>query len=594
MKINFLKKAICFLGVLGFLAVGTAQAQTANVTYYFSDFTSQPAAVRRATLTPLAPAGDFGTSTNLIPSPVSLVTGAAGAVTFSNVVSGYAYSIALFGPYQVTTRTNFFPSSLTGNVNGHDYLGWVVGTASDGSVIQFAYFYPPISTNTSVTIYTVSSSTIQFTGTGSSGTPVSGSVIGSLTNDTTGNAFATATSLSNQIVSATNNALTLATNSFDPTNSAKNATNAFASGELTTATNNLLLTANAGILSATNNALALATNSFDPTNSAKNATNAFASGELTTATNNLLLTANAGILSATNNALTLASNSFNAGILSATNNALALATNSFDPTNSAKNATNAFASGELVTATNNLLVTANAGILSATNNALTLTSNSFNSGILSATNNALTLSSNALATGVNALSNYDKSIYLPVTNGTAQGLTVNSNLALGNNPFATVTPTVVGMTNWSSVDSNANGSYYQVSATLWQNTNAAIYTILTNGASAIVQSNAATLATATGLAGPWTLSGQGTGNTPGSYIGATVNETGVRHTGQANFDNLDTTIFTGNGAGLTNIPPTGISGVAAGYSGIVTNWQNTTYSNRLYYCSGVLTNVTIP
>jgi hypothetical protein len=50
----------------------------------------------------------------------------------------------------------------------------------------------------------------------------------------------------------------------------------------------------------------------------------------------------------------------------------------------------------------------------------------------------------------------------------------------------------------------------------------------------------------------------------------------------------------GNGGGLTNIPPTGISGVAAGYSGIVTNWQNTTYSNRLYYCSGVLTNVTIP
>jgi hypothetical protein len=49
--------------------------------------------------------------------------------------------------------------------------------------------------------------------------------------------------------------------------------------------------------------------------------------------------------------------------------------------------------------------------------------------------------------------------------------------------------------------------------------------------------------------------------------------------------------FTGSGAGLTNVPPAAISG---GWTGIVTNWQSTVFSNRLYYSGGVVTNVTYP
>jgi hypothetical protein len=49
--------------------------------------------------------------------------------------------------------------------------------------------------------------------------------------------------------------------------------------------------------------------------------------------------------------------------------------------------------------------------------------------------------------------------------------------------------------------------------------------------------------------------------------------------------------ITGNGSGLTNIPPTALS---VGWTGIVTNWQSTTYSNRVYYYNGIVTNVTRP
>lgn len=49
--------------------------------------------------------------------------------------------------------------------------------------------------------------------------------------------------------------------------------------------------------------------------------------------------------------------------------------------------------------------------------------------------------------------------------------------------------------------------------------------------------------------------------------------------------------FIGSGAGLTGILPAAISG---GFTGTVTNWGVSAYSNRVYYFNGIVTNVTRP
>jgi hypothetical protein len=325
------------LWALGF-GLWTSEAQTVNVTYYFTDFTTAPAAVERATLTPLAPAGDFN-ETNLIYGPVSQVTSPSGAVTFSNVVSGYAYSISIMGQYQVTTRTNFFPTGLSGNVNGHDYLGWIVGTAQDGSVIQFAYFYPPLSTNSNGTIYTTNSPSITFSGNGSATNPISGVVnpagvtnlnYNAITNPPalpTTNGFVTA-SVTNGFVGAsitnglatTNYALTI-TNGLATTNYVNTATN----GLVTASVTNGLATTNwvkifADTNGAASNVLVTASNSFVTTSIANglattNYVNTATNGLVTASVTNGLATTNwvkifADTNGAASNVLVTASNSF--------------------------------------------------------------------------------------------------------------------------------------------------------------------------------------------------------------------------------------------------------------------------------------------
>jgi hypothetical protein len=61
--------------------------------------------------------------------------------------------------------------------------------------------------------------------------------------------------------------------------------------------------------------------------------------------------------------------------------------------------------------------------------------------------------------------------------------------------------------------------------------------------------------------------------------------------GSINGSSVTATTINGDGSGLTGILPRSIAG---GYTGIVTNWQSTTFSNRLYYANGVVTNVTRP
>lgn len=132
------------LAVFLLLLVLPAWAQstnTVNVSYTWTDFLLAPQSVRKATLTPLVPFADFNGAI-LSAVPRSLVTGTNGSVTFSNVVSGYSYQIQLDTPYGSTVRTDGFPTSLTGNVNGRDYLGTIQG-------MNFFYLYP-----TNLSIYT--------------------------------------------------------------------------------------------------------------------------------------------------------------------------------------------------------------------------------------------------------------------------------------------------------------------------------------------------------------------------------------------------------------------------------------------------------
>lgn len=109
-------------------------AQTVNVTYVWTDFGLSPQSVRRVDLKPLQPFADYGGAI-LTANPMSQVTGTNGSVTFSNVISGYSYTVTLSTPYGTLTRTNGFPTGLSGNVNGRDYLGVFVNPQ------VFAFFY---------------------------------------------------------------------------------------------------------------------------------------------------------------------------------------------------------------------------------------------------------------------------------------------------------------------------------------------------------------------------------------------------------------------------------------------------------------------
>ena len=127
-----MRRTLVFLFSL--LAVSLANGGTVNVTYTFTDFLTAPVSVQRAVLTPLTPFADYNGAL-LVPRPAVQVTGTNGSCTFSNVVTGYTYTIELDTPYLTKVWTNGFPSTLSGNVSGRDYLGvWVDKTS-------FAFFY---------------------------------------------------------------------------------------------------------------------------------------------------------------------------------------------------------------------------------------------------------------------------------------------------------------------------------------------------------------------------------------------------------------------------------------------------------------------
>src|SRR5688572_8812887 len=118
-----------------------------NITYSAQDFSLSTNGLLRISITPIAKAGDY-TNTFLLPTPLRPDTFTNGVAVFSNKVPGYAYSVAFETTFSTTRRTNFFPTTLTGNVNGIDYIGHTLGFARDGSVIDFAYLYPSNLTST--------------------------------------------------------------------------------------------------------------------------------------------------------------------------------------------------------------------------------------------------------------------------------------------------------------------------------------------------------------------------------------------------------------------------------------------------------------
>jgi hypothetical protein len=173
-------------------------------------------------------------------------------------------------------------------------------------------------------------------------------VVNSTVNTATNNLLLTANA---GILSATNNFMVTATN----------IASALTNGLVTsTITNGLASTnfVNTAVLNATNNALTLASNSFYGVG---NVSGFQTAAQVQTATNNLLTTVNSGILSATNNFMVAATNIANASALAATNAGNIVFTNTtlFD-TNGA-----AIAAAQVVT--NNFGTTVPVNLTNATN-----------------------------------------------------------------------------------------------------------------------------------------------------------------------------------------------------------------------------------
>ncbi len=159
----------------------------------------------------------------------------------------------------------------------------------------------------------------------------------------------------------------------------------------------------------------------------------------------------------------------------------------------------------------------------------------------------LTTTTNGLQSQINALAN---------TNGpTIWNETLHSNEFFGGHPYQWESISVLGVTNFSGNLIPGNGTYIQVSSTLWLDTNNPVYSILTNGASCLIQSNNTTVATAGAVInGAYTITAPGSGNNPGVKIGSIIDETSVLHIGPANFTNLNSvnaTILNGAVSNLT-------------------------------------------
>lgn len=125
-----MKKLIFFLAlILCAINVGAI-----DVYYRYTDFQLTTQSVKRVTQTPLQPFADYNGAI-LTATPRVNVTDTNGVTYFSNTIPGYSYRVQLDTPYGSTIRTTGFPASLTGVVNGRDYLG-------DIHAMTFYYLYP--------------------------------------------------------------------------------------------------------------------------------------------------------------------------------------------------------------------------------------------------------------------------------------------------------------------------------------------------------------------------------------------------------------------------------------------------------------------
>lgn len=113
-----------FLIAILILACGAAEASTVNVTWNFTDYSSNPQAVSRVTVTPTSKAPGVNSTNIGMPFAFDGVTGLNGSLTLSNLFTGYFYKVTLFDVNQkpVYSLTNFFPTNVSGAVNAIDYL----------------------------------------------------------------------------------------------------------------------------------------------------------------------------------------------------------------------------------------------------------------------------------------------------------------------------------------------------------------------------------------------------------------------------------------------------------------------------------------
>ena len=133
-----MKKIILLLCILATLLPCFA-SNTLTVTQSAVDFGLNPASIRWVTMTPIAPAGDYGTN-YLVAQPIQPSSCTNGVAVFTNIISGYAYRVAFIST-SAAYRTNYFPTSLNGSVIGHDYTTASLGFAQDGSVINVYYLF---------------------------------------------------------------------------------------------------------------------------------------------------------------------------------------------------------------------------------------------------------------------------------------------------------------------------------------------------------------------------------------------------------------------------------------------------------------------
>jgi hypothetical protein len=160
------------------LCCAACWAQTLNVKFVFTDYTSNPSSVNRATATALGPTMPFN-GTVPTKTPVTLATGTNGTVTFSNLVPGIMYQIQLVDRTgKATVFTNGFYATDTNNSSGY-FDGWTRMGVKVGD--YFAYFTPTNFTTITVSNTVTLNQTNVVNGTASAGTNTTVTTVGLVT-----------------------------------------------------------------------------------------------------------------------------------------------------------------------------------------------------------------------------------------------------------------------------------------------------------------------------------------------------------------------------------------------------------------------------